>query len=237
VTPGTIDAMAKRKQAVISINRASRLKRALKRNVKRSLLPPANEAMQALRDVTGVSEKTAKRLLESHPSGRGLAQTTEAGFRELGATALQARRLRAAFTLVDICDANCEVLARGTHLREPQDVSRFLRRILGRNEQESFVVILLSGRQKVIDVLQVGMGSLAQVDVHPREVFRDAVKLGAHSVIIAHNHPSGDPEPSEADIGLTSRLVEVGRVMGVPVLDHIVVTRRGTVSLAALGMV
>lgn len=228
--------MAKRRQAVISINRASRLKRAFKRNVRKSLMPPPHEAMQALRDVTGVSKRTAKRILEAHPGGRGLARMSEIAYRELGATAVQARRLRAAFTLVDICDVNCEAIAKRTILRTPQDVGAFLRRIIGRNEQESFLVILLNARQRVIDVYQVGLGSLAQVDVHPREVFRDAVKLGAHSVIIAHNHPSGEAEPSEADIQLTHRLAEVGRTVGIPVLDHLVITRREAVSLAQLGL-
>ncbi len=229
--------MAKRKAAVVSIIRVSKLKKALKRNVHKSLLPPPTEVIDTLREATGISKRTAERILKAYPGGRGLARATEAGLRTLGASATQARRIRASFTLVDICDENCERIARGTILREPSNVSEFLRRILGRNEQESFVVILLNARQGVMDVLEIGRGSLAQVDVHPRELFRDAVRLGAHSVIIAHNHPSGDPEPSEADIQLTHRFAETGKNLGIPVLDHVVVTRKGSVSLASLGLV
>ena len=225
-----------KKPVIIRLSHAAKVKRAFKRNIHRSLLPPPREIITALRDATGISQKTAERIAAAHPGGRGMAVTTKAGFQSLGATELQARRLKAAFQLVDVCDANCERIAKGTVVRDPRDAAAFLRKVLGRQEQENFVIILLSARQRVMEVLQVGQGSLAQVDVHPREVFRDAVKIGAHSMIIAHNHPSGDAEPSEADIQLTHRLAEVGRLFGIPVLDHIVVTPSDSVSLASLGL-
>ncbi len=232
--------MAKRKAAkpvIIRLSHASRIKRAFKRNtIRRSLMPPPSELVTALRDATGVSKKTAERIAAAHPGGLGMAVMTEAGFRALGATSIQARRLRAAFTLVGVCDANCERIAKRTTIRDPRELANFLRKVIGRQEQENFVVILLNARQRVIDVLQVGQGSLAQVDIHPRELFRDAVKVGAHSIIIAHNHPSGEAEPSEADIKLTNRMAEIGRLVGIPLLDHIVVTPRDSVSLASLGL-
>jgi DNA repair protein RadC len=82
----------------------------------------------------------------------------------------------------------------------------------------------------------IAMGSLASVQVHPREVFRPLVQAGMHAAILVHNHPSGEPDPSDADVELTHRMGEVGRVLGIPVLDHIVVTRASTVSLAELGL-
>jgi DNA repair protein RadC len=78
---------------------------------------------------------------------------------------------------------------------------------------------------------------MAQVDVHPRELFRPCIREGIHSVILAHNHPSGDCEPSEADVELTKRMCEVGRLVAIPVLDHLIVTDSEHCSLAALGFV
>ncbi len=96
---------------------------------------------------------------------------------------------------------------------------------------------MLNSRQRVIEAQVIGIGSLAQVDVHPRELFRPAIRLGAHSVIVAHNHPSGDPEPSDSDVQLTHRMAEAGLLVGIPVLDHVVVTPHDSVSLAQLGLV
>lgn len=121
-------------------------------------------------------------------------------------------------------------------LRRPSDVGEYVRALLGDAPQEVFLVLGLDARQRVRLVRKVAIGSLAQVDVHPREVFRPLVRAGMHSVILVHNHPSGEAEPSDADVDLTHRLAEVGRLVGIPVLDHLVVTRSDVVSLAALGL-
>jgi DNA repair protein RadC len=78
----------------------------------------------------------------------------------------------------------------------------------------------------------VGIGTICGVDVHPREVFRQAIVNGAAAVILAHNHPSGDPSPSRQDIELTKRLREVGELVGITVLDHVVVAEHGFNSMA-----
>ncbi len=210
----------------------------LRLNVTQSFLREGDDELIAgLRDVGGVSAKTAKRMAEAFPGGRGISQATESQLRHLGASKSQAKRIQSAFRFVDLCDKACERKFGGRTLRQPSDVAAVLRGLLGRKEQEYFVVILLNARQRIIDIIGVGMGTLSQVDVHPREVFRDAVRLGAHSIIIAHNHPSGEADPSTADIQLTERLAEVGRMQGIPVLDHLVVTRDDFVSLASLGLV
>lgn len=121
-------------------------------------------------------------------------------------------------------------------LREPQDVIEFVRARLRGATQEHFEVIGLDARQRVRLVRRVAMGSLSQVDVHPRELFRPLMRAGMHACVLVHNHPSGDAEPSAADIELTHRMCEVGRLVGVPVLDHIVVTDDGATSLAACGL-
>jgi DNA repair protein RadC len=119
----------------------------------------------------------------------------------------------------------------------PDDVAEFLRASIGASPQETFLVLGLDVRQRLQMIRTIAKGSLASVQVHPREVFRPLVQAGMHAVILVHNHPSGEPEPSEADVSLTQRMAEVGRLLGIPVLDHIVVTRTSAVSLAELGIV
>ena len=124
----------------------------------------------------------------------------------------------------------------GAALRHPSDAAGFVRGELRGKTQEHFVLIGMDSRQRVMLFRTVGVGSLAQVDVHPRELFRPCIRNGVHAVILAHNHPSGDPEPSEADVELTRRMAEVGKLVGIPVLDHLVVTDDDFCSLAALGL-
>jgi DNA repair protein RadC len=118
----------------------------------------------------------------------------------------------------------------------PDDVAQFLRASIGASSQETFLVLGLDVRQRLQMIRTIAMGSLASVQVHPREVFRPLVQAGMHAVILVHNHPSGEPEPSDADVVLTQRMAEIGQLLGIPVLDHIVVTRTSTVSLAELGL-
>lgn len=125
----------------------------------------------------------------------------------------------------------------GKPLREPSAAASFVRSKLRDKQQEHFALIGLDARQRVKAFRIVSIGSMAQVDVHPRELFRPCIREGLHSVILVHNHPSGDPEPSEADIELTKRMCEVGRLVGIPVLDHLIVTDTEHCSLAALGFV
>jgi DNA repair protein RadC len=91
-------------------------------------------------------------------------------------------------------------------------------------KKEHFVVIYLNARQEVIHKETVSVGTLNASLVHPREVFEPAIKNLASVVLLAHNHPSGDEEPSDADISITKRLVEVGKLMGIEVMDHIIIT-------------
>jgi DNA repair protein RadC len=140
--------------------------------------------------------------------------------------------------------AACELSRRLERLRipystpvaQPADVAAFIRTRLAGAEQETFVVLGLDARQRVRLVRTVALGSLSQVDVHPREVFRPLLRAGMHSAIVAHNHPSGEPEPSAADVELTGRLSEVGRLVGIPVLDHVVVGGHGYASLSQRGL-
>lgn len=100
---------------------------------------------------------------------------------------------------------------------------------------EHMAVILLNTRFRAKGHYLVGVGILDQVSVHPREVFRIAIVAASHSVVLAHNHPSGDPLPSEADIRITREMIRAGRLLRIEVIDHVVVGRHSHVSMRELG--
>ena len=109
------------------------------------------------------------------------------------------------------------------HFSCPQDAAEFLMPRLRYAAKEQFVVVLLNGRNKVIGTELVSEGSLSNSIVHPREVFAPALLKHAAAVMVAHNHPSGDPKPSNEDRDITSMLVRSGKVLGVPLLDHLII--------------
>ena len=117
-----------------------------------------------------------------------------------------------------------------SEIRGPDDVVAFLDPRLRREQREHFLVLLLNARHEVIGRETVSIGSLNASIVHPREVFRPALIASAAAVVLVHNHPSGDPEPSEEDLSITKRLVEAGELLGIGVLDHVIVASRGVIS-------
>jgi len=108
-------------------------------------------------------------------------------------------------------------------LKDSRAVQEFGRELLADLDREQFWVLLLDTKNRVIGANQVAVGTLDACLVHPREVFKAAVAASAASIIVLHNHPSGDPSPSREDRELTRRLAEAGRVLGIPVLDHVVI--------------
>jgi DNA repair protein RadC len=98
-------------------------------------------------------------------------------------------------------------------------------------------VLYLNTRNMLILDDLVGEGSIDEAAIHPREVIRRALDLGATGLILVHNHPSGSPQPSRADIEITNRIAEAGRLLGVTVHDHVVIGREGHVSLKAKGLI
>ncbi len=97
------------------------------------------------------------------------------------------------------------------------------------------MVILLDGRNRVIGESQISQGTLTASLVHPREVFRPAIRSAAAALVLVHNHPSGDPEPSAEDLNVTHRLVEAGEIVGIRIVDHVVVADRGFYSFQEHG--
>ena len=123
----------------------------------------------------------------------------------------------------------------GHEFRCSEDVFGAYRATLGLEEQENFRVLLLDGKNRLIRDVLVSVGSLSASIVHPREVFSPAVRERAAGVILAHNHPSGDPEPSRDDIELTGRLREAGTILGIAVIDHVIVGRESYYSFVDRG--
>ena len=109
------------------------------------------------------------------------------------------------------------------HLSCPQDVADFLMPRLRYAAKEQFVVILLNNKNKVIGTEVVSEGSLSSSIVHPREVFVPAILHHAAAIMVAHNHPSGDPKPSIEDEEVTRQLLRSGKVLGIPMIDHVII--------------
>ena len=107
-------------------------------------------------------------------------------------------------------------------LRTPRDVAEYLLPQFGSRPVEQFGVLSLDTKHRVLRASVLSVGTLDTSVVHPREVFREAASAGAAAVVVFHNHPSGDPEPSEDDVRLTERLVAAGILMGMEVLDHVI---------------
>ena len=119
----------------------------------------------------------------------------------------------------------------------PDDCVDYLSSYMINLTQEHFMVIFLDTKNYVIGKKTIFIGSLNKAIVHPREVFKEAIKRSSASIICAHNHPSGDPTPSEQDISLTHRLYEAGELIGIKVLDHLIIGDQQFVSLKEKGYI
>ena len=122
------------------------------------------------------------------------------------------------------------------HLESSLAVFRFLRGRLGDLRHELFVVLLLDARNRLIKEVTVARGSLTEATVHPREVLVHAVRESAYGMILVHNHPSGDPTPSENDLEITRRISRVATTLGVRLVDHIVIAKERHFSFVDEGL-
>ena len=122
------------------------------------------------------------------------------------------------------------------YIRCPEDVYSLLGAEMAMLEQEHVRVVLLNTRNQVVATREVYRGNVDSAIVRVAEVFKAAVREGCPSLIVVHNHPSGDPEPSPDDASLTAQLEEAGRLLGIEVADHIVIGRNGIVSLRGRGL-
>ena len=120
-------------------------------------------------------------------------------------------------------------------IRSPEDAAAYLMTEMTALTQEHFVVLYLNVKNEVLHKKTVFIGSLNSSIVHPREVYKEAVKYSAASIICLHNHPSGRPDPSPEDIEVTKRLAEAGSVMGVELFDHVIIGDHRFISLKEKG--
>jgi DNA repair protein RadC len=179
-----------------------------------SVLVSAARLLKAFGTLRGIAEASVERLAEVH--GIGPAKAVQ-----LKAVVELARRLS---------------LSSNGHrplVENEQIAADLVRPHLADKTKEHFVALLLDNRHRLIRLSPIAVGSLSATLVHPRELFKEAIAASAAAVIVAHNHPSGDPEPSSHDLEMTSRLMEAGALLGIEVLDHLIVGTNAVVSLKA----
>jgi DNA repair protein RadC len=133
-------------------------------------------------------------------------------------------------------DAGGQPIIIGTKATEPGQVAAALRAILKDETIEVFAVVLLSARHQIIGYHEVTRGTVDRSLVHPRDVFKIALLANASGIVLAHNHPSGDPTPSTDDRALTRRLCDAGTLLGIDVLDHIIIGEPGYASFRDMGI-
>ena len=187
-----------------------------------SALHVAEEIIRRFRTLETLAGASIEELRQVKGVGRDKAVTLKAAFT---LATLMARELRADSPLVDT----------------PDRVADLLREDLRHAATESFVVVLLNTRRRLIKIENLSKGTLDTLLVHARDVFRAAILGNAAAVVIAHNHPSGDPTPSDADIKVTRDLIRAGQLLKIELLDHIILGRatqerpKDWVSLKELG--
>lgn len=171
-----------------------------------------------------LGQRAARRLARGFDGIRAVALAGDPELEAVGLTHRQIASLRAS---VELGLRSISVPVIGRRITGPEEVATFLGPRLATELVEEFHAVVLDCRHRVTRDLLIARGSLTSVEVHPRDVFRQLIRVGAAAVIFAHNHPSGDPTPSAQDIALTARLREVGDLVGIPVLDHVVVGTGG----------
>jgi DNA repair protein RadC len=164
----------------------------------------------------------ARRLRLHYPSAADLAAASPQELAAVGGIGpARAASICAAIALGRRAEGRA--LTEGRPVAGSEQVFRHFSARLGGLKQERFYVVLLDGKGRVMRDLRISEGSLTASIVHPREVFRRAIREAAAAVILVHNHPSGDPAPSPEDEALTARLRAAGDLLGIRVLDHVVV--------------
>lgn len=177
---------------------------------------------------------TAQRLLSAFGNVENISR---ASIEELsaikGVGPAKAAQLKASFELAKRKEDND---GKQMSVKSHHDVIKLVRQRLKDKKKEHFLILCLDTRNNLIKISSISTGTLDTNLVHPREVFKEAIQSLSSSIILVHNHPSGSPEPSEADIDITKRIVETGKVVGIDVLDHIIVTENKSFSFKEKGL-
>ena len=183
----------------------------------------------------GEKSQTVEQLLEIIIGDENKAKTVIKGYENLedaigrknytnwlhdGLTKSEAQRLVAAIELGRKIAASSQ---ERTHITSPGDAAEYFMEKLRHGTHECFLIAMLNTKNRIIKTEQIAEGSLTSCVVHPREVYASAITHHAAAIIVAHNHPSGDPYPSSEDRNLTKSLEEAGSILGIPLIDHIVI--------------
>lgn len=165
--------------------------------------------------------------------GHGLRFLASAGVADLRRRirGLGPARIAALLAAVELGRRIAEVQVRRPAIRGPADVAGLLVERTRGLDREQFYTVLLNTKNHVLGVELIAIGSLNAAIVHPREIFKAAIRRSANAMILVHNHPSGDPTPSPEDRALTRRLVQAGNLLGIAVLDHVIIGEHRHVSL------
>lgn len=194
---------------------------------------PVSDA-ELLRLVTGCDAERCLAALEAHGGIRGMLLCPRGALLDAGWTDVQVGRLVAMARVAQTW--HTEPLKRGTSFRSAADIFRGMGPRMRDLRHEEFRVVTLDGKHRVIADRLISQGTLTSSPVHPREVFRPVIGDAAAAVVLVHNHPSGDPSPSGDDLEITRRLCEVGQLLGVRVVDHVVIGDGQYVSMAERGI-
>jgi len=172
---------------------------------------------------------TAQRLLSTFGNVRAIS---EASLEELsnvrGIGLAKAAQIKAAFELAKRGD---EKLGEKTLIKTAEDVVKLVSPKLKDKKKEYFLILSLDSRDKLIKISEISIGSLTANLVHPREVFKEAIQTSAVSIVLVHNHPSGDPKPSKDDLVITDKLIKGGKILGIKIADHVIISKNSFISL------
>jgi DNA repair protein RadC len=180
--------------------------------------------------------KTAQRLLDRFDSLAALAGATIEELSSVkGIGIAKSCQIKAAFELANRWDRSSQQ-GKPQVISTPEEAYNELKGKSRGEKKEHFWAILLDTRSRMIKSVEVSVGSLDTSIVHPREVFKEAIAASSSSIIVAHNHPSGNPEPSQDDIKLTRRLKEAGELVGIELVDHLIIGDGRYLSLKREGL-
>ena len=182
-----------------------------------SIMVTATKLLSKFGNIKRLSEASLEELMEVQ--GIGLAKASQ---------------IKASFELARRKDADTE---KKTTIKSSDDVAKLIKPLLKDKKKEHFLVLSLDSRNHIINISDISIGTLNASLVHPREVFKEAIQSLAASVILVHNHPSCEAEPSEGDLEVTKKLVETGKIIGIEVLDHIIIAGNNLFSFKGKGLI
>ncbi len=185
---------------------------------KKSVMNIAQELLAEFGNINAISKATIEELLQIKGIGSAKAAQIKACF-ELG----KRQELKPYIKDFDI--------------RSATDIAKVIKTYIKDKAKEHFKLISLNARDKIIAINTISVGTINANLVHPREVFKEAITHSAASIVLTHNHPSGNPEPSEDDLDITNRLVEAGKLLGIKVVDHVIVASNSYFSFKEKGLI